>query len=95
MATPLRGMRLDDDVWAEVLKLRAVYGTDNAAMRFAFNLPGTAKVTKIERVAGKVPKVIVKKMPPDLTSESAITKLDDKSLEYTRRGPRQKGDKSR
>lgn len=33
MATPVRGMRLDDEVWAEVLKLRAVYGTDNAAMR--------------------------------------------------------------
>lgn len=84
MGITAKSYRFDDEVRGELAKLRAVYGTDNAAMRFVFNLSGVVKVEKIERVEGQIPKVIVGKMPPDLRADSAITKQGSGEMEYTR-----------
>lgn len=84
MGIVAKSYRFDDEVRGELAKLRAVYGTDNAAMRFVFNLSGQAKVEIVTRVEGQIPKATLKKMPPDLSASSVITKMDDDAIEYTR-----------
>ena len=41
-----RSYRFDDDVVVELARLRAVYGTDNAAMRFALGIVPPGAIVK-------------------------------------------------